>query len=170
MNRKNLCITVFVITAAVLFFGCKKTEKTEEKQAGENTIIELKERKQAAKDTVVEIKDKMFIAQVNEVYVNKNDYMGKTIKLEGIFKNIEYGNNNYFYVIRYGPGCCGNDGNVGFELAWKSGKGQPYPEDNTWVEATGVLDAYKEDNYSYLYLDLISLAVLDKRGQEYVSQ
>ncbi|MDR2419007.1 MAG: hypothetical protein LBD79_08130 [Treponema sp.] len=126
-----------------------------------------------AKDgsNIVEIKEKMFIAQVNDVYLNPDDYVGKTIKLEGLFMTQDNGTQipPYYFVIRYGPGCCGNDGNAGFEVIWE--KQEPvYPRDNEWVEAVGVFGSYEEDGYPYYCLNLSSLKVLDERGQEFVLQ
>jgi zinc transport system permease protein len=124
-------------------------------------------------DAVIEIKEKMFIAQTNDVYLNPEDYMGKIIKLEGIFVSTQYEGREdpYCFVIRYGPGCCSNDGNAGFEVAWNmQEKKKAYPEMNAWVEAVGTLNAYEEDGYPYLYLALTSLNVLDKRGAEFVTQ
>jgi hypothetical protein len=121
---------------------------------------------------IIEIKEKMFIAQTNDVYLNPEDYLGKTIKLEGLFKSETGYNNTYCFVIRYGPGCCGYDGNAGFEVAWDNpGPGQEkYPEEDAWVEAVGMLDSYDEDGYPYLYLSLASLTVKQTRGAEFVTQ
>jgi zinc transport system permease protein len=121
---------------------------------------------------VMEIKEKMFISQINDVYLNSEDYLGKTIKLEGIFMQDQGYDKTYSFVIRYGPGCCGTDGNAGFEVAWANEKEKPYPDIDSWVEATGVLKTYEEeDGYMpYLYLDLSSLNVLSKRGAEFVLQ
>jgi hypothetical protein len=120
---------------------------------------------------IVEIKEKIFISQTNDVYLNPEDYMGKTIKLEGLFKTqAAYGDGpTYCFVLRYGPGCCGYDGNAGFEVAW-DGEAAPYPSEDDWVEAVGVLQSYEEDGYPYLYLSLTSLRVLDQRGAEFVTQ
>jgi uncharacterized membrane protein YcgQ (UPF0703/DUF1980 family) len=119
----------------------------------------------------VEIREKMFLAQINDVYLNPKAYLGKTIKLEGLFKQDRGYGKTYSFVIRYGPGCCGNDGNAGFEVAWGTEKSKPYPKEDSWVEATGVLKSYEENGYSdYLYLDLSSLNVLSKRGAETVLQ
>jgi hypothetical protein len=114
----------------------------------------------------LEIREKMFIAQTNEVYLNPEDYMGRTIKLEGLFKKQEYAGGAYCFVIRYGPGCCGNDGSAGFEVAWD----RPYPQEDDWVEVVGVLDSYDEDGYPYIYLALSSLMVKAERGREFVTQ
>ena len=122
------------------------------------------------------IKEKMFIAQVNDIYTNRNDYMGKTIMLEGLFKYGEYGDRTYCFVIRNGPGCCGDDGEVGFEVSWNepskfTGEERPaYPKPDDWVQAQGVLKRYVEDGTGFLYLDLVELNVMEKRGQEFVNQ
>jgi hypothetical protein len=126
--------------------------------------------------TVFEIKEKMFIAQTNDVYLNPQEYVGKTIKLEGLFKLEQYAGGAdapYCFVIRYGPGCCGYDGNAGFEVAWDSPgtlDAKKYPREDDWVEAVGELKYYDEDDYPFLYIALSSLKVLDKRGAEFVSQ
>jgi zinc transport system permease protein len=127
----------------------------------------------AAPEPVLEIKEKMFIAQTNDVYLNAEDYLGRIIKLEGLFKREQYLEEGaaYCFVLRYGPGCCGNDGNAGFEVAWDSPEGEPeYPAIDEWVEAVGTLKSYEEDGYPYLYLSLSSLRVLEERGAEFVTQ
>jgi hypothetical protein len=120
---------------------------------------------------VVEIREKLFIAQTNEIYLNPEEYLGRTIKLEGLFKSEEYPGygRTYCFVLRYGPGCCGNDGNAGFEVAWP-GESRPLPAIDEWVEAVGTLASYEEEGYPYLYLALSSLNVLETRGAEFVNQ
>jgi len=121
---------------------------------------------------VIEIKEKMFISQVNDVYLNAEDYMGKKLKLEGLFM-MEYSDirtEPYCFVLRYGPGCCGTDGNVGFEVAWTENQKKSYPKKESWVQATGELKTYEENDFKYLYLELSSLDVLNTRGEEFVSQ
>jgi uncharacterized membrane protein YcgQ (UPF0703/DUF1980 family) len=150
-------------------------------KAGEIKKVETKTGKKKANDgaaslPTLEIKDKMFISQTNDVYLNPEDYMGRRIKLEGLFKTDKYtgSDKDYCFVIRYGPGCCGNDGNVGFEVSWTDGKADKaadvYPNDDEWVEVVGVLDSYDEDGYPYIYLALESLTVKDERGKETVAQ
>jgi zinc transport system permease protein len=167
-----LCIGVLVISGC----GGAKSIAVQKNSAGTQSVqlpaITLI--KNSDSTSTVEIKEKMFIAQVNDVYLNPEDYLGKTIKLEGLFIFEQYAGyeNPYCFVIRYGPGCCGNDGNAGFEVAWDAppDEEKSYPEPNAWVEATGMLTTYEEDGYPYLYLSLVSLNVLDTRGAEFVSQ
>jgi uncharacterized membrane protein YcgQ (UPF0703/DUF1980 family) len=152
-NRLSIVLTLLAVTVLFLTASCAKAKSEEQ-------FTE-----------VVKIKEKMFISQVNDVYLNAQDYLGKTIKLEGIFKEEQGYDKSYCFVLRYGPGCCGSDGNVGFEVAWDNEKTKPYPNDNSWVEATGVLKTYEEDGFmQYLYLDLASLNVLSRRGAETVMQ
>ncbi|MDR0381043.1 MAG: hypothetical protein LBH86_03490 [Oscillospiraceae bacterium] len=115
---------------------------------------------------VVEIKEKLFIAQTNDIYLNAEDYLGKTLRYEGFFDEYvdEFTGNVYRLVLRNGPGCCGYDQTAGFEVVWD----KDYPTLNDWVEATGVLETYDEDGASYLRVRLASLNVLDVRGAEYV--
>ena len=117
---------------------------------------------------VVEIKEKLFIAQTNDIYFNSSDYLGKTIKYEGIFDIYEdpESGQKFYSVIRYGPGCCGVDGDAGFEVLWN----KEYPNNNDWVEAVGVLETYTVGQATYLRLALTELSVLPTRGAEYVSQ
>jgi hypothetical protein len=140
-------------------------------QQGNNNAAEAKPYTDRS-DEVVEIKEKMFVAQSNDVYYNADEYLGKTIKYEGLFSvyTDPTTNNTYYSVIRYGPGCCGVDANCGFEVAWTDGKEHELPTANDWVEVSGVLVEYSEDGYDYLRLNLATLNVLETRGAEYVTQ
>jgi len=133
-----------------------------------NDMDDIDEFTQSSLSDIFEIRDKMFIAQTNEIYYNAKDYLGKIIKYNGVFNaNEDSEAGQMFYsVIRYGPGCCGDDGNVGFEVIWDS----EYPSHNDWVEAIGILEEYEENGNKYLRLSLTSLNVLPVRGEEYVIQ
>jgi zinc transport system permease protein len=136
----------------------------------------------AAAGDIIEIQEKMFIAQTNDVYLNPEDYLGRTIKLEGIFRTDSYVDlsRTFCFVLRNGPGCCGNDGSVGFEVSWPEAAGlnsaaplaagHRYPKPEVWVEAVGKVAFYEEEGYPYLYLALSSLEVKRQRGAEFVSQ
>ena len=120
------------------------------------------------KEEVVQIDDKMFLEQVNDVYINPDEYLGKKIKYEGIFEQHEVaeGEQDYNVVFRYGPGCCGDDGVVGFEVLWD----KEYPKKDDWVEVVGVLVNNDEDGYRRLQLELDELTVLPTRGEEVVGK
>jgi len=117
----------------------------------------------------ITIPERQFLTQTNLIYANYEDYLGKTIQYEGIFASREDTSTDepYYFVIRYGPGCCGNDGEVGFEVIWDDAA-KAYPNENDWVAVSGVLEEFELEGYQYLRLRLISLDVLDKRGMETV--
>jgi uncharacterized membrane protein YcgQ (UPF0703/DUF1980 family) len=142
--------------------------KIEEEPPLENGAPPREEPLTSQSGDAIEIKEKMFVTQTNDIYNNAEDYLGKTIKYEGIFGKTEIPETNavYYSVIRYGPGCCGTDANCGFEVIWD----KKYPAENDWVEATGILEQYAEDDYQYLRLRLSSLKVLPERGEERVVQ
>jgi uncharacterized membrane protein YcgQ (UPF0703/DUF1980 family) len=173
-NKLGLIALILAIAASFFTVSCTKP-KAEDGNFNNNEAINIVENYRnttsVSNNNIIEIREKMFISQVNDVYLNADDYLGKTIKLEGIFKKEQGYEKSYCFVLRYGPGCCGADGNVGFEIAWTNGKAKSYPAVDSWVEATGVLKTYEENGYSqYLYLDLSSLNVLSRRGAERVIQ
>jgi zinc transport system permease protein len=178
--KRVAVVSVVSVVSVFLIAGCGAGrgdgKKAVEGRIGEEKILEKKPAEKAAEERVVEIKEKMFIAQTNDIYLNAEDYMGKTIKLQGLFKLARYETREapYCFVLRYGPGCCGYDGNAGFEVAWDLGGGDSaeaaYPKEDDWVEAVGQLKSYVEDDYPYLYIALTSLNVLDERGAEFVTQ
>jgi putative membrane protein len=120
-------------------------------------------------DIDVDITEKMYVSYINEIYVNTDDYIGKIIRIEGMFQAYtdENTGNIYYYVYRTGPGCCGNDGSMcGFEFTWNG----DMPKDNDWVEVVGSLRSYEEDGCEYLTLDAKSVIVMEARGAETVYQ
>ena len=120
------------------------TETTNEISEGEEeqetpkepTIRKSAQKAQADMSNILEIKDNFFIEQTNDVYYNMNDYIGKTIKIEGFIYNYKDSNGDTCYcVVRNTPGCCGNDGLAGLDIRYYD----EYPEVNTWVEIIGVI-------------------------------
>ena len=119
---------------------------------------------------VIEIKEKLFIAQTNDIYLNGADYIGKTIRYEGIYKTTESWDDGMdeivHYVIRYGPGCCGFDGEAGFEIRWDG----EWPAEDDWVEVVGTIaEEEYESGYRLLYVQTTALTVKTERGAEYVA-
>lgn len=164
-------IVILIIACMLLFSSCGSNTTDNVSEINEDITSKVSASPSPSttidrSDEVVYIKEAMFVAQTNDIYINTDDYMGKTIKLEGLFETYCYPKTNEtcYFVVRYGPGCCGYDANPGFEVVWDN----EYPKVNDWVEAIGVLESYEEDGYNCLRLCLTSLKVLDKRGTEYV--
>jgi uncharacterized membrane protein YcgQ (UPF0703/DUF1980 family) len=123
----------------------------------------------AAAAEILEIKETLFLTQVNDIYINPDDYWDKLIKFEGILQSVADESDDglrHYFVIRYGPGCCGFDGLVGFEVIGSAN----YPADNTWVEAIGALETAVHEGEEYLRIRLSSLNALNRRGAEVVTR
>ena len=150
---------------AIAGMGQAASTETAPPAAGQDT-------NQLSNDDIVEIRERMFIAQLNDIYFNHNDYLGKTIKYEGMFtaSTWEEMGQTYYHVYRQSPGCCGADGQAGFEVVWPDGSNESFPNENDWCEVVGTLDNYDEDGYIYLHIILDSLTVKNERGAEFVSQ
>ncbi|MDR2610072.1 MAG: hypothetical protein LBC58_01295 [Clostridiales Family XIII bacterium] len=121
---------------------------------------------------LVNIKEKMFVAQINDIYLNPDDYIGKTIQYEGMFTTYTWDEMNmtYHMVYRASPGCCGTDGVAGFEVVWPEGSDKTLPKENDWCEVVGTLERYKENGESYLQIVMDTLTVKTERGAEFVAQ
>jgi predicted small secreted protein len=119
-------------------------------------------------DDLIVVGDKMFVGQMNDIYLNPDDYLGRTIRYEGFFTwfdNEETGQ-RYYCLVRNGPGCCGYDSLVGFEVDWSGEQ----PEDDDWCEVEGAIDTYEEDGLDYIVIRADSLEVLPYRGNDTVTQ
>lgn len=120
-----------------------------------------------AKKAEVEIKENLYLTQINDIYRNREEYLGKSIHLEGLYFSSEAGGEAYQMVRRYGPSCCDLDGAAGFEFLWEGRA----PEQNDWIEVWGTLEQYqKADGFFYLRLRLSDLKVKEQAGEEYVSK
>jgi putative membrane protein len=154
MYKNKLLITASFLIITFSFFSIT-CARTREEGGPQRNIIEIGER--------------MFATQVRDIYLNAEHNLGRTIKLEGIFRVGQMNESNIYYVIRFSQdGCCGG-GMSGFEVKWTQNP-IPYPADNSWVEATGILREQISGIDRYLYLELLSLTVLNRRGAEFVRQ
>ncbi len=86
--------------------------------------------------------------------ISPEEYMGKTIKAEGIFQVYQDSNNDNFYalVIADATACC----QQGLELIWDGDLSYPddYPDDNSEIEITGVYQSYMEEGNTYYYVQV----------------
>lgn len=123
----------------------------------------------AIEGDVIEISENVFITQINDIYMNIEDYEDNIIVVEGMYAL--FGSytqaDTYPGVYRLGPGCCGNDGWGGFMLKYDG----ELPEENDWIKVTGtpILET-TDDGLVNLFLDVISLEIMQERGAEFVLQ
>lgn len=147
-------LIVFIIVIIALFINVNNTalekiandpqnninantiDETAEVTNNSGTVRKSTEKVEANTSNMIEIKDNYFIQQTNDVYINLQDYIGKTIKMEGLIYSYQDSNGDTCYaVVRNTPGCCGSDGLAGLDIRYDG----EYPEEDTWVEIVGVI-------------------------------
>ena len=150
---------VFVVIFAVIsvFSGCagKSGESVGEVSGG------------LVSGSVVEIREKMFIQQCTDIFTNPDDYKGKIIRLEGIYSTFyDVEGTQVHYIYRNTPGCCGNDGQTGFEFVINSG--EEFTE-NDWLEIEGTIEVTEEGPfYNDVILNVSKIVLKQDRGAEFV--
>ena len=170
----KIILLCFIIAATMILSGCGKNKKdgygvtpSSDISSGDQQVD--KKDLSSTKDDVINIREKVFLAQINDIYSNFEDYKDKTIIVEGMFSHFkDNGTGDKVPVVyRKGPGCCGNDGWGGFLLRGLKSE----PKENDWVKVTGkpILEKSKDGYYS-LYLKVANLEVKKKRGAENVTQ
>lgn len=172
MKRLFTTLITFAIIAACLI-GCGKntndnatsqlsTETKTEQQNNKNSIIT---------GEVIHITENIFLTYVKDIYANYKNYIGKTIKIEGLCTADEHSGHSHYYVYRYNSIY---DPDHGHDHTEKIGFGFTYngnmPKENDWIEVVGVLCTYIENEKTFLTLDAKSIVIMNVRGMETVSQ
>ena len=91
----------------------------------------------------------MVYATVNQLMIDPNSYIGKTIKVEGMYYSSLYketGKTYHFLLIQDAQACCKQG--LEFVLADESG----YPEENQNATIVGTFETYEEDGATYCNL------------------
>jgi len=114
---------------------------------------------------ILEIGERFFVTQIEQIFIDTETYLGRTIRYEGMFFSSHWEGEDFHYVIRHTFGCCGDDGMIGFEVMLNGI--EPFPDD-TWVEVTGVLEEYNLDWRTILVINAISVTEMPERGLEFV--
>ncbi|WP_318066362.1 TIGR03943 family putative permease subunit [Clostridium boliviensis] len=122
----------------------------------------------ANQDGVLEIEEDKFVSQVGEIYNYPDKYVGETVRYQGYIYLEEDEGKDYYFVVRNTYACdCGEEESiVGFEIAWEG----DIPEEGTWVEVTGVLDTYTEEDNQYILVRVSGLDIKDKSGKTFVTE
>ena len=151
MNKKKIVMIILLIIfavgigIAVVKMGDKSVRANEELNGQKNAT---------AQKTDIEITDNFFIEQTNDIYLNLKDYIGKTIKMEGlIYTYLNEDGNTGYAVVRNSPGCCGNDGLAGLDIKYNG----EYPEEDTWVTIEGKIEKQEIHGESIPIINLTSM-------------
>lgn len=140
--------------AALLLCGCAKGQSS----SRETVVLSPSAAQSQSEDDIdvdlVGVNSNMIYAQVYEMMTRPEDYLGKTVRIEGEFKvyaNEELNKSNYVVLIADALACC----QQGMEFIWKGEHKFPddYPEPNSTVQVTGTYQSYEENGGTYYYLE-----------------
>ncbi|MCL1794783.1 MAG: hypothetical protein FWG34_13050 [Oscillospiraceae bacterium] len=161
-----ICVATAIILLCSAFIGKKddiEMAETDEFSVGNSitipeTKIQTEDPRPEIPDFVdlTEISDTMVIAQVYDMIQYPDDYMGKTIKIGGLYYT-EYNENTEkrkHYLIY--DGCCQT-----MEFIWNGEHDYPkdYPEDYKYIEVSGVFGVYEESGWIHCYLSFEDAAI-----------
>ena len=90
--------------------------------------------------------------KILEISKDPTDYLGKTIRISGIYSYEEFGGTTYHYVLK----ATESEENLGFEFRWKG----EYPEAGTPILVIGKLVSETVDGYNFIYIRATELHVL----------
>lgn len=93
----------------------------------------------------------MVYSEVYNMMSNPEEYLGKTIRMDGNLAVYKYPERNYYTcIIKDATACC----QQGMEFLWKGNHKYPedYPNEGDGIIVTGIFDIYYEDQVKYCQL------------------
>jgi len=140
---KFLCVLLGLCLMCMLAAGCSgKTEDENSGPARSAGFIDLS----AMSDT-------LRIAELTNITSTPANYLGKTIKLGGVYQAQYYEPTQQYYhciLIIDAAACC----QQGLEFVWNGNHRYPddYPKDGTPIELSGVYESHQELGKTYYHL------------------
>jgi hypothetical protein len=98
-------------------------------------------------------------AEVYHMLIGPEEYLGKTVKMNGLYYSVvDNGQDYHFVIIGDALACC----QQGMEFKWNGEHSYPgdYPANNTNVEVIGVFDRYEMLGKTYYYLEVDDIVIL----------
>ena len=147
---KKHCVSTLMIISFILLLiaGCSGT-------AGDNISNTGRTETDGVDIDLSVLSNIMVQAEVNNIYTNSSDYIGKTIKVTGPYYSQywqETGLTYHYVMIVEGDACC----RLGLEFKIAGN----FPQQDTMIEVTGVLGKYTELKSTFIYISADSMTIL----------
>lgn len=144
-------------------------EPYKERIVDSGVLYSLSENEEYNADVV--LKDKFFDTTIRDMNLNSSDYLGKTVEIEGLYFNNGY----YSFVGRYTtsnlcPTCPPGYSFMEFHLNGTIDR--EFTNEGEWIKVIGTYKVGNDEssnNEDYYYLDVLSLEVMNERGNDTVS-
>ncbi len=165
--RKRKVFYGFIIAAVLCMTSCGNDEAAEagmQAEAAAGTEIEVPEDVSAdaepggqADGTIdvdlTQLSSTMVYSEVYNMMINPEDYLGRMVKMNGMFatyENEETGQIYFACIISDATACCSQG--IEFELVGDYSYPDDYPELGSDITVTGIFETYDEDGYTYCRL------------------
>lgn len=170
--KKIFSIILISICTIIMMTGCNEkisknyTDTSENKESQE----------------IIKIMENVYVDYINDIYLDSSKYIGKTIEIEGMFKEERDKNNKkHLYVYRLtdimehthdeeGKHVEGDEDEYLVEVEVMSGFEFNYnddlPKENDWIKVIGSL----EEKDGSLIINAKSVKIMQARGMEKVQQ
>ena len=93
----------------------------------------------------------MVYAEVYQMMVQPDDYLGREVTMQGVFSVYEGTNRNYYACVIADAAACCSQG-IEFVLEEPLKYPEEYPESGSEIKVQGIFDTYEEEGYSYCQL------------------
>jgi len=109
-----------------------------------------------ANNHIIEITDYDFALQIQEIQTNRDDFIGRTIRYEGMFLSSYWEGETIYFIGRLEGGCCGL---YAFEVYLNNFHRL---DDETWVEVTGILEEFYVEATGRYFMRLNVIALEER--------
>ncbi|MCL1852810.1 MAG: hypothetical protein FWF88_07240 [Peptococcaceae bacterium] len=148
--RKYLPIAMFLCLMCAVLPGCDSAGT--QKVLGQNGGIDV--------DLSV-MSSVLAAAEFKNITTNPDAYVGKTVKMSGLYNAVYYDKTNQYYhavVLEGADACCVQ----GLEFVWQGNHAYPddYPVKDAKIEVVGVFGSYEELGETFYNLTVDGITVL----------
>lgn len=158
MKTKKIVLIILLI--AILAGITAIIITTNKKSKG---VVSEQEKKVTQATTDIIMQDNQYITQINDIWLNTDEYLGKTIEIEGFPMT----NGTYTFVGRYGPGCCSGDGYAYMEYEYN--EKLDLIDEQDWIKVIGIIRQGQDEYGPYVYIEATSVEKLATRGVDRVT-
>jgi len=151
---------IFFVILIILAIGTVYAIQTYSKSKNADTSGEEIQGESSEKSGVIEFTDSTYMANLNDIYANYDEYKDKTVKYKGLVYYWE----DDIKIIGRKYYCCGTDA---FVVGFESVGFEEMPEENSWVEVEGIVKVKEENNEMVPYIEILNIAGTEP-GEEYV--
>lgn len=132
------------------------TESAETDKAEKETDLSINNEDNSTDVDLTILSSTMVYAEVYNMMLNPDEYVGKTIKIKGPYYAEYWDDTQKYYhyvIISDATACCQS----GIEFIWDDNSHvypDEYPENETEIEIRGVFSSYEELGQKYYYLNV----------------